>query len=47
MTTLNRAPSHKKRGGGAPFSGTHTAEKANRGLCRTPDESSHTGKAGQ
>ena len=32
-------------GGGTPFSGTHTAEKANRGLCRTPETSSHTGKA--
>lgn len=37
-------PLKQKGGGGAPFSGTHTAEKANRGLCCTPDASSHAGR---
>jgi hypothetical protein len=47
VTTLNRLPPYKNRGGGAPFFGTRTAEKANRGLCCTPDASGYTRKSGQ
>lgn len=37
---VNQVPLKQKSGGGTPFSGTHTAEKANRELCCTPDASS-------